>query len=205
MARSRNFAADFGVGLSTVSDWVKSKSKLEEHSSKMPNRKTMKTAEYEKTERGPLVVLHSTAGKGDSFVGVDYSRKSENARKNDGGGGGVQCKCFTESSGWLDKWKTRYGIRHFNICDEKLSADEGAVNVSKTEFEHMIQGYTRDQIFNAEFQNATENISQFICNSELFKFHHMLATFNNQIWVCCCRLLYVLLKKVRSRHRPTCY
>ena len=33
----RNVVADFGVGISTVSDWVKSKSKLEEHSSKMPN------------------------------------------------------------------------------------------------------------------------------------------------------------------------
>jgi hypothetical protein len=25
------------------------------------------------------------------------------------------------------------------------------------------------------------------------------------IWVCCCRLLYVLLKKARSRHQPMCY
>jgi transposase len=37
----RNVAADFGVGISTVSDWVKSKSKLEEHSSKMPNGGTL--------------------------------------------------------------------------------------------------------------------------------------------------------------------
>ena len=47
----RNVAADFGVGISTVSDWVKSKSKFEEHSSKMPNLKTMKTAEYEKQNK----------------------------------------------------------------------------------------------------------------------------------------------------------
>jgi hypothetical protein len=37
----RNVAADFGVGISTVSDWVKSKSKLEWHSSEMPNRETL--------------------------------------------------------------------------------------------------------------------------------------------------------------------
>jgi transposase len=37
----RNVAADFCVGISTVSDWVKSKSKLEEHSSKMPNGETL--------------------------------------------------------------------------------------------------------------------------------------------------------------------
>jgi hypothetical protein len=33
----RNVAADFGVGISTVPDSVKSKSKLEEHLPKMPN------------------------------------------------------------------------------------------------------------------------------------------------------------------------
>jgi transposase len=37
----QNVAADFGVGISTVSDWVKSKSKLEEHLSKMPNGGTL--------------------------------------------------------------------------------------------------------------------------------------------------------------------
>jgi transposase len=37
----RNVAADFGVGISTVSDWLKSKSELEEHSSKMPNGGTL--------------------------------------------------------------------------------------------------------------------------------------------------------------------
>jgi transposase len=37
----RNVAADFDVDMPTVSDWVKSKSKLEEHSSKMPNVGTL--------------------------------------------------------------------------------------------------------------------------------------------------------------------
>jgi hypothetical protein len=37
----QNVTADFGVGISTVSDWVKSKSKLEEHSSKMLNAGTL--------------------------------------------------------------------------------------------------------------------------------------------------------------------
>jgi hypothetical protein len=45
---------------------------------------------------------------------------------------GDQRKGFTAISDWLDRWKTRYGIRHLNICGEKLSADEGAVNMFKT-------------------------------------------------------------------------
>lgn len=32
----RNVAADYGVGVSTVSDWVKAKPKFEEHLSKIP-------------------------------------------------------------------------------------------------------------------------------------------------------------------------
>lgn len=59
-------------------------------------------------------------------------------------------KGFTASNGWLDRFKTRYGIRQLHLCGEKLSADENAVDVFKTEFEDMIKGYTKDQIFNAD-------------------------------------------------------
>lgn len=44
----RNVAADYNVGVSTVSEWVKMKTKFEEHASKMPNKKTMKTCQNEK-------------------------------------------------------------------------------------------------------------------------------------------------------------
>jgi cytochrome c biogenesis factor len=46
----RNVAADFGVGLSTISVWVKSKSKLEEQSSKMPNGGTLQLKNVEKKD-----------------------------------------------------------------------------------------------------------------------------------------------------------
>lgn len=38
----QSVAADFGVGVSTVSEWVKINSKFEEHFLKMPNKKTIK-------------------------------------------------------------------------------------------------------------------------------------------------------------------
>jgi transposase len=44
----RNVVADFGFGVSTVSDWVKSKSKLQEHSSKMPYGGTLQQKKNEK-------------------------------------------------------------------------------------------------------------------------------------------------------------
>ena len=41
-------AADFGVGVPTVSDWVKMKNTFEEHASKTPKKKTMKTCQTER-------------------------------------------------------------------------------------------------------------------------------------------------------------
>jgi transposase len=46
----RNVASDFGVGISTVSDWVKSKSKLEEHLPKMPNGGTLQPKNVKKVQ-----------------------------------------------------------------------------------------------------------------------------------------------------------
>ena len=47
-------ATDYGVGDFTVSDWVKIKNKFEEHASKMPNKKTMKTCQKEKVNEAVL-------------------------------------------------------------------------------------------------------------------------------------------------------
>jgi hypothetical protein len=44
----QNVKADVGVGISTVSDWVKSKLKLEEHSSKMSNGGTLQPKNMKK-------------------------------------------------------------------------------------------------------------------------------------------------------------
>jgi transposase len=46
----RNVAADFGVGISTVSDWVKSK--FEDRSSKMPNGGTLQPKNAVEKKKG---------------------------------------------------------------------------------------------------------------------------------------------------------
>jgi transposase-like protein len=47
----RNVAADFGVVISTVPDWVKSKSKLEEHSYEMLNGGTLQQKKKKRCEK----------------------------------------------------------------------------------------------------------------------------------------------------------
>lgn len=102
----RNVAADYGVGISTVSDWVKSKSKLLQHSSKIPNRKTMKPAEYEKINEALFLWFTQQRVKGMPLSGPIIQEKAKILAEMLGEDG----KDFTASSGWLDRFKNRYGI-----------------------------------------------------------------------------------------------
>ena len=142
----RNVAADYGVGVSTVSDWVKAKPKFEEHLSKIPKRKTMKKAEYEKLNKVLFLWFTQQRTKGMPLSGPILQEKAKMLAEMLGEDG----KGFNASSGWLDRFKNRYGIRQLNLSGEKLSADQDAVNVFKTEFEDFIEGLTKDQIFNAD-------------------------------------------------------
>lgn len=54
---------------------------------------------------------------------------------------------FKASSGWLDKFKNRHGIRELNIQAEKLSA----VSIKTIDaYKEKFNSYTRDQIYNAD-------------------------------------------------------
>lgn len=60
---------------------------------------------------------------------------------------------FKASSGWLEKFKQRHGIRQLNIEGEKMSAASmETVNAYKQNFLQMIEknGLTRDQVYNAD-------------------------------------------------------
>jgi hypothetical protein len=92
----RNVMAYFGVGISVVSDWVKSKSK--QHLSKMLNRKTMKTAEYEKLNEALYLLFTQQHKKGTPLSGPIIQGKAKMLAKMMGD----QCKSFTASSGWSE-------------------------------------------------------------------------------------------------------
>lgn len=144
----RKVAADLGVGISSVSVWVKNKSTMEEYCSKMPNRKSMKPSEYNELNEALHLWFTQAREKGTPISGPILMEKAKMLSEMMG----ESYKDFSASSGWLDRWKTRYGVRKLNLCGEKMSADEDAVNVFKTEFEDLIKnkGYNKDQIFNAD-------------------------------------------------------
>lgn len=59
---------------------------------------------------------------------------------------------FKASTGWLDKFKTRHGIRNLSIQGEKLSAGEETVEPFLLKLQKVIEerGLTPEQIYNTD-------------------------------------------------------
>lgn len=98
-------AADLGVGISSVSVWVKSKSKLEEYCAKMPNRKSMKPSEYEQVNEALFLWFSQAREKGMPISGPILMEKAKLLAKMMGD----SYKDFGASSGWLESllWSSK--------------------------------------------------------------------------------------------------
>lgn len=107
----QSVAANYGVGISTVSEWVKSKSKLLEYSTKVPNRKTMKRADHEKINEALFLWFTQQRDKGMPLSGPIIQDKAKLLAEMLGD----TDKTFTACSGWLDRFKNRYVIRQLNL------------------------------------------------------------------------------------------
>ena len=59
---------------------------------------------------------------------------------------------FLASSGWLDKFKIRHGIRFLKVCGERISNDTNAVKPFQDQFLKIINEMelTEDQVYNAD-------------------------------------------------------
>lgn len=59
---------------------------------------------------------------------------------------------FSASSGWLDKFKLRHGIRYLKICGEKVSSDESAIEPFKKKFADIVaeMDLSEEQVYNAD-------------------------------------------------------
>lgn len=59
---------------------------------------------------------------------------------------------FLASSGWLDKFKKRHGIRFLKVCGEKLSSDVNAITPFQEKFRAVVleMDLTKEQVYNAD-------------------------------------------------------
>lgn len=126
----KKLAAEYGVGEVTVGDWRRNRQNLEKYSSgkcseNASDRKCMRKSEYEKTSEALFLWFSQQRQKGSPISGPMLQHKALLFRKEFKEGEDD----FSASVGWLQRWKSRYGVRQLEMCGEKLSGDsEGARN-----------------------------------------------------------------------------
>ena len=57
---------------------------------------------------------------------------------------------FSASKGFQQKFCQRFGIKRLAVCGEKLSADSKSAERFVSEFKALVEGYSLDQLFNAD-------------------------------------------------------
>jgi transposase len=115
----RNVAADFDVGISTVSDWVKSKSKLEEHSSKMPNRKTRKLSRMKNWMKPFICVSRNSEKRGLLCRGRLFKEERGVVTGRRVIYTAMEGHC-SQKTLWEKKFKLKYQIFFVEICSVVL-------------------------------------------------------------------------------------
>lgn len=145
-------AVEFGVGKATIADWKKNRTKIEQFctsSSKktLENRQTSKTSKFDKVDEALFLWFVQEREKETPLSGPIVQEKAlqlNNLMKGD--------EEFVASTGWLDRWKKRHGIRQLTITGEQLSSDNAAAQMYIDEFDSLIieGGYSPQQVYNAD-------------------------------------------------------
>lgn len=150
----KNIASELGVGTSTVSDWKKNRKEIEEFCFKMiskdslEGRGTIKKAKNEELDEALFVWYSLQRERGVPISGPILAQKALllNSKLPS------PDVDFTASQGWLDRWKTRHGVRQLTVTGESLSSDTAGSEKFKKEFEEFVlaENLTPDQVFNAD-------------------------------------------------------
>jgi len=152
-----NIARIYGVGRTTVNDIKRDAEKIEQHVSQMQSndagdvrsRKTTKSAKYEQLDNVMTYQWFVQArSQGIPLSGPIITTKAgEMNKKLDGDPN------FKASTGWLDKFKFRHGIRQLDVSGEKLSANSAVIAEFKERFKLKIQcdlKLVREQVYNCD-------------------------------------------------------
>ncbi|XP_023231971.1 jerky protein homolog-like [Centruroides sculpturatus] len=148
-------AKDLGVGKSTIRDWKKKRTEIESWcvsrmcTETLKERKSMKESDFNEVSEALYIWFRQTRKKGTPISGPILQEKAlkfyeEFKKDND--------PKFVASTGWLDRWKKRYGVRQLSICGEKLSGDIEGMSQFKKIFQKFIkaEGLTREQLYKCD-------------------------------------------------------
>lgn len=137
---------DFKKNMDEIEKFASQMERLDSHSKK--KRKTMKKATNDTLDYALYLWFTQKRSEGIPLSGPIIAEKALhfNAQLNGDAS-------FRASSGWLEKFKLRHGIRQLNIEGEKMSAaSDEIISEFKDTFLKMIaeNGFTRDQVYNAD-------------------------------------------------------
>ncbi|KAJ8981828.1 hypothetical protein NQ317_004778 [Molorchus minor] len=113
----RAIAKEFGVGASTVSDWKKNRKEIEDFCRKLisknslQTRGTTKKAKYESLDDELFLWFSDQRDRGVAISGRIIQKKALSLNRNLPNGD----PSFTASSGWLNRWKARHGVRQQSV------------------------------------------------------------------------------------------
>ncbi|XP_023225692.1 tigger transposable element-derived protein 2-like [Centruroides sculpturatus] len=148
-------AKDLGVGKSTIGDWKKKQMEIESWcvnricTETLKERKSMKESDFNELSEALYIWFRQTREKGMPISGSILQEKAlkfYEEFKNDND------PKFVTSTGWLDRWKKRYGVWQLSICGEKLSGDTEGMSQFKENFQKFIEaeGLTGEQLYNCD-------------------------------------------------------
>ncbi|KAL4135498.1 hypothetical protein QTP88_007104 [Uroleucon formosanum] len=150
-----NIAQIYGVGRTTVNDIKRDAEKIEQHVSQMQSndgdvrsRKTMKSAKYEQLDNVMYQWFIQARSQGIPLSGPIITTKAGEMNKKLDGDPNIKA-----STGCLDKFKFRHGIRQLDISGEKLSANSAVIAEFKEQFKLKIQydlKFVREQVYNCD-------------------------------------------------------
>ncbi|XP_044018036.1 jerky protein homolog-like [Aphidius gifuensis] len=150
---SVSIASFYNIGKATVSDIKKNRGTIMSFVSKMDSddgiktKKVMKSAVNEKLDKAMQTWFIQKRSLNEPISGPLVCEKALEMNEKLGG-----TEDFKASTGWLQKFKNRHGIRELKVQGESLSADSNAAEKFKEKFSSIIdeEEYGRDDIYNAD-------------------------------------------------------
>ena len=153
--KGTNLAQEFGISKQQISDIRKNKDKILKFTDSIEtseglNRKFLKLADDEQLDKALYAWFIQQGSSGTPISGPLLQEKAKhfstqlNTEAAD--------REFKASTGWLEKFKTRHGIRNLSIQGEKLSAPEETVEPFLQKLHKVIEekNLIPEQIYNAD-------------------------------------------------------
>lgn len=181
-------AKEYCIGVQTVRDISKNKSKLEKFARDCDSgagpsrRKSMKKSTYENLDIALLQWFNQQRAQGVSVTGPMCTQKAKLIHDQLGLEGE-----FSASSGWLTRFKQRYGIRELSGHGEKSSTCIAAADSFIADFQKFVtqENLQPDQIYSADevnlyWKSLPTRIHAYV------KEEYMPKTFNDRLTLMCC-------------------